>query len=448
MEILNNIWQALSTENEMLISILSIPLTSIEIYLMMEIFLSALNIPSDKRHRLIFFCIFYVVSITSYYFIPAPYYTLVDYIAMFILILKIFELSIFKTILATLSSFLIYSLIGGLVLNPFITILGITYEEASIIPLYRLTYIFIVYLLVFIVIKLLKYKHFSIKILENLTKLDSKILFTNIIFAFLTLCIQLIITFYYINTYSLIFTFLNFISLFAYFFVSFSSLNKTMNLQVKTTQLENAESYNKTLSNLYDNVRGFKHDFNNMIDLIGGYIDRNDMEGLKKYYNGLRKDCVRVNNSELLNPNIINNSGIYNLIVCKQIKATQLKVNISLEVFFDFNHLHMPIYEFSRILGILLDNAIEAASECEVKQVNLMFRESRANNTQIISIENTYLNKGIDTKLIFEKGISSKQNHSGIGLWKIKQIIQKNNNIVLHTSVDEKYFKQQLEIYY
>ena len=93
MEILNNIWQALSTENEMLISILSIPLTSIEIYLMMEIFLSALNIPSDKRHRLIFFCIFYVVSITSYYFIPAPYYTLVDYIAMFILILKILSLS-------------------------------------------------------------------------------------------------------------------------------------------------------------------------------------------------------------------------------------------------------------------------------------------------------------------------------------------------------------------
>ena len=33
----------------------------------------------------------------------------------------------------------------------------------------------------------------------------------------------------------------------------------------------------------------------------------------------------------------------------------------------------MKIYEFARILGILLDNAIEASSECEEKIINLTF---------------------------------------------------------------------------
>ena len=164
----------------------------------------------------------------------------------------------------------------------------------------------------------------------------------------------------------------------------------------------------------------------------------------------MKKDWGRVNNVELLNPNVINNPGVYSLIVAKQYRATELKTNISLEVFFDFNQIHMPIYDFSRMLGILLDNAIDAASECEEKQINLMFRVSQKNRTQIVSIENTYNNKDVDTKAIFEKGVSGKdeKEHMGIGLWEVNQIIYKNNNIVLHTSKDDKYFKQQLEIYY
>ena len=54
----------------------------------------------------------------------------------------------------------------------------------------------------------------------------------------------------------------------------------------------------------------------------------------------------------------------------------------------------------------------------------------------------------MDTKIIFEKGISGKENHSGIGLWEVNQIVMKNNNIVLKTTNDDKFFKQELQIYY
>ena len=108
----------------------------------------------------------------------------------------------------------------------------------------------------------------------------------------------------------------------------------------------------------------------------------------------------------------------------------------------------MPIYEFSRILGILLDNAIEASKECEEKHINLIFRESRKQHVQIIIIENTFLNQDVDTKKIFEKGISGKENHSGIGLWEVNQIIKKNNNSILKTTKNDKYFRQELHIYF
>lgn len=57
---------------------------------------------------------------------------------------------------------------------------------------------------------------------------------------------------------------------------------------------------------MHDSVRGFKHDFDNIVTTIGGYIKTNDMDGLKKYYIQLEEDCQKVNNLYLLNPEIIN----------------------------------------------------------------------------------------------------------------------------------------------
>ena len=48
---------------------------------------------------------------------------------------------------------------------------------------------------------------------------------------------------------------------------------------------------------------------------------------------------------------------------------------------------------------------------------------------------------------IFQKGISTKENHSGLGLWKVRQILMHNNNLNLFTSKDEEFFTQQFEIY-
>ncbi len=113
----------------------------------------------------------------------------------------------------------------------------------------------------------------------------------------------------------------------------------------------------------------------------------------------------------------------------------------------DLNTLNMKIYEFARILGILLDNAIEASNECDEKIINITFRNDTKNNRQLIAIENTYQNKNIDMDQIFEKGFSGKKNHTGLGLWEIRKIIKKNNNLNLFTSKTDKFFSQQLEIY-
>ena len=367
---------------------------------------------------------------------------------IFLLLRKYLKFNTIRSIFAIIIPLAIFGLVNSLLLNPFFRIFNISYENGFYTPIYRISYLLFMYSVVFLILYILKKINFKIQSNISFDKKTLNTILINLILGILTLIIQSFLYLYYVNTIPVLFTLFNFALLFAYFFISFYSLTKAMKLDIATRDLENAESYNNSLTILYDNVRGFKHDFDNMVNIIGGYIESNDIDGLKKYYKSLQKDCSSVRNVQMLNPNVINNPGIYNLIVSKYKKATDLEISINFEFFFDFENLKMPIYEFSRILGILLDNAIEAAKECDEKQVNLIFRESRKQHVQLVIIENTYLNKDIDTKKIFEKGISGKENHTGIGLWEVNKIVQNNNNIVLKTSNDDKYFKQELQIYF
>ena len=112
------------------------------------------------------------------------------------------------------------------------------------------------------------------------------------------------------------------------------------------------------------------------------------------------------------------------------------------------NDLHIKIYEFTRVLGILMDNAIEATSECENKIINVTFRKDSRRNMQLLIIENTYKDKDINTDKIFEKGFSTKKGNTGLGLWEVRQILKKNNNLNLFTTKTDEFFIQQFEIFY
>ena len=60
-------------------------------------------------------------------------------------------------------------------------------------------------------------------------------------------------------------------------------------LSITTKDLQCAEEYNKSLEILYDKVKGYKHDFDNIISTLDGFIENEDMPGLKKYFNDVKK---------------------------------------------------------------------------------------------------------------------------------------------------------------
>ena len=450
MEILQTIWTAMSTPNEWLFNILSIPLAFIETAVGMLLFTTILNIESTKKQKITYILILSFLTLLSSFIIPKPFGTYINMILWPIIIKLIFKASILKSILAELIPIFLTAIFETFFLRLYLIIFNQPYEDVISIPIYRLSLVLLIYATLFGLYKLLKHFKFSIVLLDNINKKNKRVLIINSIFALISIATQFYLGAFYNDNLPLFIVILSNISLISYFFVSFYSLTRATKLEIANRNLEEAQLYNKSLKILHDNIRAFKHDFSNIVQAIGGYVETKDLDGLESYYSQLLEDCLQVNNLATLSPDIINNPAIYSILASKYHKADELGIKINLGIFMDLNSLNMKIYEFTRILGILLDNAIEASSMCEEKVINVTISKEPHRNRQLALIQNTYSNKDVDTEKIFEKGYTSKtedKKSHGLGLWEVRQILKKNDNLNLFTSKDDKFFSQQLEIY-
>ena len=450
MQFLNNLWIAISTENVALVNLLTLPLFPVENYVLMNLFLSFLNISTSKKNKLTYVCFMTVIGIINQYVIPSPINVLLNYSCMLFFIKIIFNLNLLKSFFSLIISIFIFGILNVLLQNPYLTILNIDPNAFINTPLYRIPYLIIVYsllLLICIIFKKFKFIKFNLELLDTLDKKTLFLLAINLLVGFLALCIQLITTAFYIDIVPIIISILNFILLISFLTLSIYCFSRMIKLANARKDLQSAEEYNNSLEILYDEVKGFKHDFENIISTLDGYIENNDMNGLKKYFSEIKKDCKITNNLSILNPRIINNPGIYSLLNNKYFKATNSGVTFDIDYFIDLDKLEINLYKLSRILGILIDNAIEEAEKCDDKIVKISFIRQNKNNRAVITIQNTYSNKNVDIESIFNKGFSGKDSHSGIGLWEVRNYVKKSKNLDLFTSKNHQFFKQELSIY-
>lgn len=450
MEILQTIWNALTTGNESLAILICSPFVFLEMYLSMLIFTTILNINSSKNQKIIYVITLGIFGIITALSIPAPYNTFINVVICPISVYFIFKTGVLKSILAEIIQYLSFIVIILLAMASCVSI-GINSQMVSSIPIFKILYSLIVYSLAYLLYIFINKKNINITLLNKMKKKNVSPLLINFIVGIIAIAMQLYISTIYIDTLPLNIIITNLIIILIYFFISIYSLSRTNKLEITTERLEEEKLYNKTITILYDNIRGFKHDFNNIVQAIGGYISTENIGGLKDYYSDLMDDCQKVNNLAILNPELINNPAVYSLLTSKYHRAEELGIKMNFEIFLDLKTLNIKTYDLTRILGILLDNSIEAASECNEKEIYITIRKDNKANRQLFIIENTYLNKDINTDRIFEKGYTSKtkqdsKNH-GLGLWEVRQILKKNNNLNLYTTKDNKLFKQQLEIY-
>ncbi len=424
--------------------------TFVEAYLILTVLLLIFDMDASSNQK--FLCAFFMViigKITST-LLPQPFSLILNYCSLAILITLIFKINILKSLTTLTLTIFIFGLVNTLIQKPYLSILDISLETFMDTPKYRITYLIISYSFFGLFILVLKrFNNIKLKI-NTLDSLDNKtviILATNLLLGVFLLFMQFVITAYYIDIVSVYINLLNLLLLIAFLILSTHCFIHVLELTITRKDLAYAEEYNKSLKILYDKVKGFKHDFDSIVSSLNGYIEQNDMNGLKQYFSEVKKDCKIADDLALINPRTINNPGIYSLLNNEYAKASALGINFELEFFLNLNELEINIYFFSRILGVLLDNAIEAAENSKEKFVKISFIRENVNGRAVITIENSYSNKNIDLENIFKKGITSKECHAGLGLWEVKRYVNKSKNLDLKPSVSPSTFKQEFFIY-
>lgn len=220
-------------------------------------------------------------------------------------------------------------------------------------------------------------------------------------------------------------------------------------LFVMKRKLNDAKQKNEILSAQYDGVREIRHNFSNFLQALYGYIAVKDLRGIEEMCKSATKETINAVDEQIISLRKIKNPALINLITTKYELARQNCVKMHIDVKTNFFESSICMYDLCKVLGILLDNAIEAASISEEKVVDFKFIENKKCRKKIFIIENTFLStREFDVDKIYIKGYTTKnsavQTH-GLGLWTVKKIVESNERINLKTKVNER-FCQKIEI--
>lgn len=139
----------------------------------------------------------------------------------------------------------------------------------------------------------------------------------------------------------------------------------------------------------------------------------------------------------------IRESEVKSLLFKKITDIYHKKISFHLEVLYPLHKNKIQTIDLVRILGILMDNAIEEVEQNHNDLTLLILQEE---NSLTIVVEN-YVEKEVNINDINNSGFTTKKDHSGIGLQSLETIIEKYPNISYKVSCRNHRFIQEIIIF-
>lgn len=218
---------------------------------------------------------------------------------------------------------------------------------------------------------------------------------------------------------------------------------KISKLSAKEQELESQIFYNDILMKTINDLRRVKHNRSNVVSSIYGLIKTGKLDELEKFMDELVSQESKLYSTELLSLTNIKNGAILGILNAKLEKAREHDVKLDITVNDEINEINMPLSQFCEVLGILLDNAIEAAADSTEKFAKVTISSEGKNIS--FKIENSCKEKP-DIAKMYQKDWTTKGEGRGLGLWIVNNIKRKNKNLILNTIVDDNLVQQELVV--
>ena len=223
---------------------------------------------------------------------------------------------------------------------------------------------------------------------------------------------------------------------------------KESEMQMRQSSFQAMQKYIGQIEKLYGSVRAFRHDYANIMMTMYTYIEERDMEGLEKYFSEKiypLQEQMTTPAYELGRLSNLKLPQLKGLVTAKLIYAQEMGISVSIEAQEPVTSVTGDVLDLARILGIFLDNAIEAALETEAPQLSFaMIKEA---SEVVFRISNSFLQSDIPLSRLGEAGVSTKGKNRGVGLYNARQMINHNENFYLDTRIENERFVQELHVY-
>jgi len=204
-------------------------------------------------------------------------------------------------------------------------------------------------------------------------------------------------------------------------------------LENERLQNEQLSDYLKSVEQQYLELRKFKHDYKNLIVSLNA---QNDISGIKDYLANATANQLldtSLNDVKIAQVQRLKNEAIRGLIVQKFFYANQCDVALNIEIPCAGFQITQDVTVVVRIIGNLLDNAIEQAQKMTDKTVTIAFNDIEG--TLEIAVNNA-IGSDFDQRKIFITGYSTKGDNRGLGLANVRELVDRKR--YFHLDVEQK----------
>lgn len=205
-------------------------------------------------------------------------------------------------------------------------------------------------------------------------------------------------------------------------------LKKRAKRQLESYQAELLATHYAEVENMYQQMRGWRHDYRNHIQGMKAYVTMGDLEGLDRYLTKLDEDL------SLVDMVLKTGNPMADAILNSKISlAKSKKIQVIAEANIPFA-LSISEIDFCVLLGNLFDNAIEANLRLpENERLIRLYMELKGAQLYISFTNFTAIKKQVKWRGRFK---TTKGENHGLGLVRIDQVVERLEGYISYNSED------------
>lgn len=217
-------------------------------------------------------------------------------------------------------------------------------------------------------------------------------------------------------------------------------------LDLQELSIRQQETYIAALEKVQREVRMFRHDYKNMISGILVHTEEGDLKAVQEFLGDMADHFERQTGEDIRRMTQISNIKIPELkgLLLSKFSVMQKKgINCCPEVSPGFENPGIPAYDLCRMVGILMDNAMEAVEPLEEKKFDLLLAKSGECISIVVKNPVAF---PVPLKEIWQEGYSTKGAGRGLGLASLKCIVKSYENVYVSTFLENGCFVQEIKI--